>query len=74
MPRKKISGTVVSSSGNKTVVVKVVKRVKHNVYQKVISKIVKYHAHDEDNKCQVGDIVQILEHAPISKKKRWMVL
>ena len=74
MPKRILTGTVVSSSGNKTIIVKVIRRVKHNLYKKIISRSKKYHAHDEDNYFKVGDNVKIIETKPISKLKSWIVI
>ena len=74
MPKRILSGTVVSSNSNKTIVVKVTRRVKHKLYKKIISLSKKYHAHDEDNNFKVGDNVRIIESKPISKLKSWSVL
>ena len=74
MPKRILSGTVVSSNSNKTIVVKVVRRVKHKLYKKIISSSKKYHAHDEENNYKVGDNVKIIESKPISKLKSWIAL
>ena len=74
MPRRLLSGTVVSSNSNKTIIVKVTRRVKHKIYKKIIKKAKKYHVHDEDNSYQSGDFVTIQESKPISKMKRWIVV
>tara|TARA_B100000674_G_C37508801_1_gene763856 strand:+ start:277 stop:519 length:243 start_codon:yes stop_codon:yes gene_type:complete len=74
MPKRLLSGIVVSSNSNKTIVVKVTRRVKHKLYKKIISRSKKYHAHDEDNKYKVGDFVSIMETKPISKLKSWIVV
>ena len=74
MPKRILTGTVVSSNANKTIVVKVTRRVKHKLYKKIISLSKKYHAHDEDNKHNVGDNVKIIESKPISKLKSWIVM
>ena len=74
MPKRILSGTVVSSNNNKTITVKVTRRIKHKLYKKIISLSKKYHAHDEDNIYKVGDIVQIIESKPISKLKSWVVI
>ena len=74
MPKRILSGTVVSSKIDKTIVVSVTRRVKHKLYKKIISRSKKYHAHDEKNKFKVGDIVSIEESKPISKLKSWKVL
>ncbi len=74
MPKRILSGTVVSSNANKTIVVKVTRRVKHKLYKKIISRSKNYHAHDEDNNFKVGDNVKIIESKPISKLKSWLVM
>ena len=74
MPKRILSGTVVSSKIDKTIVVSVTRRVKHKLYKKIISRTKKYHAHDEKNEFKVGDIVSIEESKPISKLKSWKVL
>ena len=74
MPKRILSGTVVSSNANKTIVVKVTRRVKHKLYKKIISSSKKYHAHDEENSFKVGDNVRIIESKPISKLKSWVAL
>ena len=73
MPKRILSGTVVSSNSNKTIVVKVTRRVKHKLYKKIITRSKKYHAHDENNNYKVGDTVSIIESKPISKMKTWIV-
>ena len=74
MPKRMLSGVVVSSNSNKTIVVKVTRRVKHKLYRKIISRSKKYHAHDENNKFKEGERVSIIECKPISKKKTWQVM
>tara|TARA_B100000609_G_C16951544_1_gene299352 strand:- start:213 stop:458 length:246 start_codon:yes stop_codon:yes gene_type:complete len=74
MPKRILTGKVVSSNSNKTIVVNVVRRVKHKLYKKIINRSKKYHAHDENNKFKVGDIVSIVETKPISKLKTWTVI
>jgi small subunit ribosomal protein S17 len=74
MPKRLLSGLVISSNNNKTIVVEVTRRVKHKLYKKIISQSKKYHAHDEDNTFKVGDIVKIVESKPISKLKSWIVM
>ena len=74
MPKRILTGTVVSSNTNKTIVVKVTRRVQHKLYKKIISQSKKYHAHDENNFFKVGDIVKIIETKPISKLKSWTVV
>ena len=67
MSKRILSGTVISSNSNKTVVVKVTRRVQHKLYKKIISRTKKYHAHDENNTYKIGDSVNIKESRPISK-------
>jgi small subunit ribosomal protein S17 len=74
MPKRILTGTVVSSKTDKTIVVKVTRRVQHKLYKKIISQSKKYHAHDENNIFKVGDIVKIIESKPISKLKSWTVV
>ena len=74
MPKRILTGTVVSSNSNKTIVVKVTRRVQHKLYKKIISQSKKYHAHDENNLFKVGDVVKIIESKPISKLKSWKVV
>lgn len=69
--RKLRQGVVVSTAGEKTCVVKVEERKKHPVYGKMITQSTKFHAHDENNDCGVGDTVNIMETRPLSKLKRW---
>ncbi|MDA1089049.1 MAG: 30S ribosomal protein S17 [Proteobacteria bacterium] len=74
MPKRVMQGVVVSDKMNKTVTVKVERRIMHPLYKKFILRSKKYAAHDEDNACKVGDIVSIRECRPISKRKKWEVL
>jgi small subunit ribosomal protein S17 len=74
MPKRVLTGTVVSDKGDKTVVVRVERRVKHPLYGKIIKLSKKYHAHDAANEFHVGEIVRIEECAPISKLKAWTVV
>jgi len=74
MPKRVLTGTVVSAKGDKTVVVRVERRVKHPLYGKIIKLSKKYHAHDAANEFRAGEIVRIEECAPISKLKTWTVL
>jgi small subunit ribosomal protein S17 len=74
MPKRVLTGTVVSDKGEKTVVVRVERRVKHPLYGKIIKLSKKYHAHDAANEFHVGEIVRIEECAPISKLKTWTVV
>ncbi len=74
MPKRILQGVVVSDKGDKTVVVRVERRVMHPVYKKFIMRSKTYAAHDEHNAHKTGDLVRILESRPISKRKRWVVL
>ena len=74
MPKRVLTGTVVSDKTDKTVVVLVERKVKHPVYGKIMRLSKKYHAHDEGNTFKEGQIVRIEECAPISKLKTWKVL
>lgn len=74
MPRRVMQGIVVSDKMDKTVTVKVERRVIHSLYKKFIRRSKKYSAHDENNVRKVGDVVSIRECKPISKNKRWEVL
>ncbi len=74
MTKRILEGEVVSSKGNKTIVVEVKRRFAHPFYGKVISRSKKYHAHDEKNKFKEGDKVKIIESKPISKLKTWQVI
>jgi small subunit ribosomal protein S17 len=71
--RKSEDGVVVSNKMSKTVVVAVVRQVRHATYGKFIRKTKKYYAHDENGQCGVGDKVRIVETRPLSKLKRWKV-
>ena len=74
MPKRVLTGTVVSDKGDKTVVVRVERRVKHPLYGKIIRLSKKYHAHDEGNAHRIGEQVRIEECAPVSKLKTWTVV
>ena len=74
MPKRILSGVVVSSNSNKTITVDVTRRIKHKLYKKIIRQTKKYHVHDEKNEFNVGDIVSIIESKPISKMKKWKVI
>ena len=74
MPKRVLTGTVVSDQTDKTVVVLVERKVKHPLYGKIIRRSKKYHAHDEGNVFKEGETVRIEECAPISKLKTWRVL
>ena len=74
MSKKILKGRIVNDKSNKTVIVLVKRKYSHSFYGKVITSSKKYHAHDENNKFKIGDIVQIIESKPISKKKKWEVI
>jgi small subunit ribosomal protein S17 len=74
MPKRVLTGRVVSDKMDKTVTVLVERRVMHPLYKKFIRRSKKYAAHDEANLCKEGDLVQIEECAPISKRKTWAVV
>jgi small subunit ribosomal protein S17 len=74
MPKRVLQGIVVSDACNKTVIVRVERRVMHPIYKKFITRSKKYAAHDEENKFHAGDAVQIEESRPISKRKSWVVM
>ena len=72
--RKTMIGTVTSDKMDKTIVVSVETSVKHPIYGKVVKRTYKLKAHDEENKCQTGDRVKVMETRPLSKDKRWRVV
>jgi small subunit ribosomal protein S17 len=72
--QKQIVGKVISGKMNKTIVVQVERKVKHPLYGKYLRKFSKMYAHDEDNACQVGDLVLIQQTRPLSKTKRWKLV
>jgi len=74
MPKRILTGTVVSDKGDKTIVVNVERKVKHPLYGKIMRRSKKYHAHDEKNEMSMGETVRIEETKPISKLKTWIVL
>lgn len=74
MPKRVLTGVIVSDKGEKTVVVNVERKVKHPLYGKIIRRSKKYHAHDEGNEFKQGETVRIEETAPISKLKTWKVV
>lgn len=69
--RKERIGKVISNKCDKTITVLVERRIKHPLYGKFVRKSNKFMAHDEENTCNQGDIVKIMETRPLSKKKRW---
>jgi len=74
MPKRVLTGVVVSAANAKTVTVRVDRRIMHPMYKKTIERSKKYAAHDEKGQFKVGDKVSIIESAPISKTKRWAVV
>ena len=72
--RKILIGEVVSDRMQKTITVKVERRVRHPVYERVVKQSKKFHVHDEQNVCRVGDTVRIIETRPLSKTKCWRLL
>lgn len=73
MPKKVLRGKVVSNKMQKTVVVAVENKRPHPRYKKMIARTNKFKAHDENNQCNIGDLVEIIENPPISKTKRWVL-
>lgn len=71
--RRQITGVVHSDKMQKTIVVKVDRRVRHGLYQKYVTRSVKYKAHDEKNSAKVGDLVSLVESRPLSAQKRWVL-
>ena len=74
MPRRVLQGTVVSDVNDKTVIVRVERRIMHPVYKKYITRSKRYAAHDPDNGCKTGETVWIRECRPLSKTKRWEIV
>jgi small subunit ribosomal protein S17 len=72
--RKTRVGTVVSNKMDKTVVVGIEDKVRHPLYKKIVKRTIKFKAHDEENTCNVGDRVEIMETRPLSKEKRWRLV
>jgi small subunit ribosomal protein S17 len=72
--RKTRTGEVISSSMNKTIVVRTVTRVPHPKFGKIVNQAKKFYAHDEENKAKTGDMVRIMETRPLSKLKRWRLV
>lgn len=72
--RKTRTGVVSSNKMDKTIVVKVERKVKHPLYGKFLKKTTSFHAHDEKNECSIGDTVKIMEARPMSKTKRWRLV
>ena len=74
MTKKILNGKVIRDKNDKTVVVLVKRKYIHPFFKKVMTASKKYHAHDENNKFKVGDLVNIIESKPFSKKKKWEVV
>ncbi len=72
--RKTRTGKVVSNKMQKTIVVAVEDHVKHPLYNKIVKKTYKLKAHDENNECNIGDTVKVMETRPLSKDKRWRLV
>ncbi len=72
--RKTRVGKVVSNKMDKTIVVAIQDNVKHPLYKKIVKRTVKFKAHDEQNECNIGDTVKIMETRPLSKDKRWRLV
>ena len=72
--RKTRIGVVSSNKMDKTITVKVERKIKHPLYGKFLKKTTSFHAHDEKNECSIGDIVKIMETRPMSKTKRWRMV
>ena len=72
--RKTRVGLVTSDKMDKTIVVSVTDNVKHPLYNKIVKRTYKLKAHDEENKCEIGDKVKVMETRPLSKDKRWRVV
>lgn len=72
--RKTRTGVVSSNKMDKTITVKVERKVKHPLYGKFVKKTTSFHAHDEKNECSIGDTVRIMESRPMSKTKRWRLV
>jgi small subunit ribosomal protein S17 len=72
--RKEKVGVVVSDKMDKSIIVAVKRKVKHPIYGKFVNKTTKFHAHDEDNNCNAGDTVRIMETRPLSKTKCWRLV
>jgi small subunit ribosomal protein S17 len=73
MPKRMLWGVVTSDKQNKTVTVEVERRFAHPLFKKTVRRTKKYHAHDENNECKIGDRVWIEETKPLSKTKTWVV-
>lgn len=72
--KRTFTGKVTSDKADKTIVVATIRQVKHPLYKKYYKKTKKLMAHDENNICKIGDTVKIIEHRPLSARKRWMLV
>jgi small subunit ribosomal protein S17 len=72
--RKTRVGTVSSNKMDKTIVVQIIDNVRHPLYKKIVKRTIKFKAHDEENSCNIGDKVEIMETRPLSKEKRWRLV
>ena len=72
--KRRLSGRVTSDKMDKTVLVEVIRYAPHSVYKKYVRTRARYKAHDEKNECKIGDQVEIVEHRPLSRDKRWKVV
>ncbi|MDT8392548.1 MAG: 30S ribosomal protein S17 [Bacteroidales bacterium] len=72
--RKERTGVIVSNKMDKSIVVQVTRNVKHPIYGKFVKKSTKFIAHDEENQCNIGDLVRIMETRPLSKNKCWRLV
>ena len=72
--RKERTGIVVSNKMDKTIIIAVKRKVKHPIYGKFVNRTSKYYAHDEENTCNIGDTVLIMETRPLSKSKNWRLV
>ncbi|MCH8531932.1 MAG: 30S ribosomal protein S17 [Saccharospirillum sp.] len=71
---RSVTGQVVSNKADKTITVRIERRVTHPIYGKIVKRSTKLHAHDENNECQIGDMVTIEECRPLSKQKTWRLV
>tara|TARA_A100001011_G_scaffold63793_1_gene64268 strand:- start:125 stop:406 length:282 start_codon:yes stop_codon:yes gene_type:complete len=71
---RQLTGVVISDKADKTITVKVERKVKHPTYSKIMKRSTKVHAHDEDNMAKIGDVVTVQECKPYSKSKTWKLL
>ena len=72
--KRTVTGTVVSNKMDKSIVVEIVRKVQHKLYKKYIKRKKRFHAHDAENACQIGDVVKIEESRPLSKTKTWVLV